>query len=54
MMKFVFVAIIMIWGLCGIIGGLTAKNQRGINWWMIATFAFVPALPFVAHFCGLL
>lgn len=54
MMKFVFVAIVMIWGLCGIIGGLTAKNQHGVNWWMVAVFGFVPFIPLVAHFCNLI
>jgi len=54
MMKFVFVAIVMVWGLCGIIGGITAKNQSNVNVWMIVLFTLLPALPFIAHFCGLL
>lgn len=54
-MKFVFVAIILVWAFMGFLGVvLNSLDIKMPNIPMISFIIFVPFIPFVAKICGLL
>ena len=54
-MKTIFVIIILIWALSGLFGIIQdARNNSRINFEMIFFLLFVPFIPLIAKWCGLL
>ena len=51
-----FVIIILIWLFVGFLGVIqnARKNSNRVNYEMILFFLFVPFIPVVAKFCGLM
>ena len=57
-MKFVFVAVVLVWMFIGFLAGLWARNEEesgvrsGVAMALFA--AIVPVLPLIANLCGLI
>lgn len=54
-MKFVFVAVVLVWMFIGFLAGLWAREdgiRSGVAWALFV--AIVPMLPLIANICGLI